>query len=33
MALDSGDLALLPLGVVGISAFDGASWPAKLDAF
>ena len=33
IALDSGDLALLPLGVVGIPAFDGASWPAKLDAF
>lgn len=26
-------MALLPLGVVGIPAFDGASWPAKLDAF
>ena len=26
-------MALLPLGVVGIPTFDGASWPAKLDAF
>ena len=26
-------MALLPLGVVGIPTFEGASWPAKLDAF